>query len=156
MTDNYEELILEIEDDDELELEIDDIPYIRFSDIGGDPYDNTKLKERFESVIADAGYRVELEIQNDVEKYVIKPKMFNKNGDVISVSDPINIKRSYIHTQNVASTEWTINHNLGKYPSVTTVQDRYGCNVVGEVDYIDENTIKITFSAEIAGKAFLN
>lgn len=156
MLDNIEQLVLEIEDEDELELEIDDIFYVRFSDIGGDPYDNVKLKEKFENTIANSGYRVELFVQNDEENYTIQPKTFNKNGDIISISTPINIKRSYVHKQDSASKEWIINHNLGKHPSVTTVEDRYGHGIIGEVEYVDENTIKIYFSAETAGKAYLN
>lgn len=62
---------------------------------------------------------------------------------------------NYIHSQYFASTEWVINHNLGKYPSVLIIDDE-GTEVKGDIEYIDENNIKLKFSYEISGKAILN
>ena len=62
---------------------------------------------------------------------------------------------NYIHSQYFASTEWVINHNLGKYPSVLIIDDE-GTEVKGNIEYIDENNIKLKFSYEISGKAILN
>lgn len=62
---------------------------------------------------------------------------------------------NYLHTQSVASDEWTINHNLGKYPSVTVI-DSAGDEVVGEIEYIDTNNLKIKFAGGFSGKATLN
>jgi len=62
---------------------------------------------------------------------------------------------TYVHTQSVPSTEWTINHNLGKNPSVTIV-DSAETVVRGSVVYIDTNTLVVSFSAGFAGKAYLN
>lgn len=62
---------------------------------------------------------------------------------------------TYVHNQQVASLEWVITHNLNKYPAVTVVDS--GENVViGEIQYINSNSVKISFSAEFAGKAYLN
>lgn len=58
-------------------------------------------------------------------------------------------------TQNVASNEWTINHYLDKYPSVSVV-DSAGTIITGEVTYLNLNTLKITFRAAFSGKAYLN
>lgn len=63
--------------------------------------------------------------------------------------------RHYVHTQLSASKEWLVNHNLGKFPSVTVV-DSAQTVVIGEVTYIDSNNLKITFSAEFGGTAYLN
>lgn len=63
--------------------------------------------------------------------------------------------KSYTHSQNASSNEWLIQHNLGKYPSVTVVDS--GENVViGEVTYLDENNLKIEFQGPFVGKAYLN
>ena len=62
---------------------------------------------------------------------------------------------SYVHTQNSPSAVWTINHNLSKYPSVVLV-DTEDDVIYGEVNYESNNTIIITLSAAISGKAFLN
>ena len=59
------------------------------------------------------------------------------------------------HTQGSASSTWTVTHNLNKFPSVTIVD----CNeeqIFGVVDYQSANTIVLTFSAAISGKAYLN
>ena len=56
---------------------------------------------------------------------------------------------------NIANTTWTIEHNLGLYPSITTVNDR-GEVIIGEITYIDNNTINVVFSEEVSGKAFIN
>ena len=63
--------------------------------------------------------------------------------------------QNYLHIQSVASTEWNITHNLGKYPSVTVI-DSAGSEVIGEVQYVDLNTVKIKFEAGFSGKATLN
>jgi hypothetical protein len=62
---------------------------------------------------------------------------------------------TYIHSQMSASAEWTINHNMGKYPSVAVV-DSAGNAILGEVQYINENSLVVGFSAPFAGKAYLN
>jgi hypothetical protein len=62
---------------------------------------------------------------------------------------------NYVHSQGAPSATWTINHNLGKHPSVTVVDS--GDNVViGEVMYIDANNLTLNFSAPFGGKAYLN
>jgi len=57
--------------------------------------------------------------------------------------------------QAVASSIWTINHNLERFPSVTIV-DSSGNHIMGETFYDNENTITLTFSAPFAGVAYLN
>jgi len=59
------------------------------------------------------------------------------------------------HTQGSASATWTVTHNLNKFPSVTIV-DSNEEQIFGVVDYQSANTIVLTFSAAISGKAYLN
>lgn len=61
----------------------------------------------------------------------------------------------YVHEQGVASTVWNVNHNLNKRPSVTVV-DSSDCEVVADVQYIDENNLTITMTGAMKGKAYLN
>lgn len=63
--------------------------------------------------------------------------------------------KSYIHDQILASDAWTIVHNLGKYPSVGVV-DSAGTIVIGEIDYISTNEVRVRFTAPFSGKAYLN
>ena len=58
------------------------------------------------------------------------------------------------HTQGSASSTWTVTHNLNKFPSVTIV-DSNEEQIFGVVDYQSANTIVLTFSAAISGKAYL-
>jgi len=54
-----------------------------------------------------------------------------------------------------AGVETTINHNLNKFPSATTV-DSAGSQVVGDIQHIDLNSFKITFKAAFQGKVYAN
>lgn len=61
----------------------------------------------------------------------------------------------FVFTQNLASSSWAIQHNLGKFPAVTVV-DSSGHEVVGDVQHTDKNNLTIFFSAPFAGSAYLN
>lgn len=71
-------------------------------------------------------------------------------GADISVSD-----LAYHHVQNVASSIWNITHNLGFYPNITVV-DSAGTVLEGDLEYIDLNNIRVTFSAAFSGNAYLS
>ena len=62
---------------------------------------------------------------------------------------------TFVFTQMVASSTWTINHNLGKRPSVSVVTSG-GDEVIGDVHYIDDNNLIVTFTFMFAGVAYLN
>jgi hypothetical protein len=64
-------------------------------------------------------------------------------------------RSTYIHTQGVAASTWTINHNLNKYPSVTVV-DSAENEIIASVKYQDANTCIIEMSSPFKGKAYLN
>lgn len=76
-------------------------------------------------------------------------------GDTDTEVSAIGSDRSFTFTQAVASAVWEIDHNMGKYPSVS-VCDSAGTVVFGSVTYIDNNRLTITFSAPFSGKAYLN
>ncbi len=58
-------------------------------------------------------------------------------------------------TQGVPATTWNIQHNLGKFPSVSVVNNN---NIImyGNTTYVDNNNLTINFSAGFSGKAYLN
>jgi hypothetical protein len=70
-------------------------------------------------------------------------------------SDGVSGGLYYEHTQLVAATVWTINHGLGGFPSVTTVESD-GDEIKGDVTYVNANQITVTFSALVSGKAYLS
>jgi len=99
-----------------------------------------------------------------------------KSGDTVNVSgvstatqsiklkeESVNVSISggavsdahYTHTQSVPSSQWTVQHNLGKKSSVTVV-DSADAIVFGDVDYIDSNNVTITFNGAFSGKAYFN
>lgn len=63
--------------------------------------------------------------------------------------------KHYAHTQGVASATWSVSHNLNKYPSVTVVLST-GQKGYGDVTYVDENNLTISFTGAESGKAYMN
>lgn len=69
-------------------------------------------------------------------------------GSVVTAS-------TYIHKQILASDVWIIEHNLGRFPSVTVV-DSIRREYEGTVDYDNDRRLRVTFSAPFSGEAYLN
>lgn len=63
--------------------------------------------------------------------------------------------KNTVHEQIEPAQTWTIAHNLNKYPAITIVDDS-GEITMGDISYVDENNVTITFSAPISGRVFLN
>ena len=59
-----------------------------------------------------------------------------------------------VFTQAVASDTWVIEHILGGRPSVTIV-DTSGTTVFGEVTYVSDTQVTVSFTAPFAGEAYL-
>lgn len=78
----------------------------------------------------------------------------NPQGSFASVAARL-ANYNYLHTQSTPSTTWTINHNLNRYPSVSTI-DSSGNLMYGAVQYTSLNTVVITFGAAISGTASLS
>ena len=76
--------------------------------------------------------------------------------EIETAIDPVYLSTQlfYTHHQLAASTIWTINHNLGRYPVFCAV-DTTNEVIEGYQTYIDENTVQIEFSASISGRAFI-
>lgn len=77
-------------------------------------------------------------------------------------SDPLNVRfggtggdLNYVHTQREPESNWLVKHNLGKFPSVTVVDSAENI-VIGDVQYIDNMTVLLTFEAAFSGKAYFN
>jgi len=62
---------------------------------------------------------------------------------------------TYTFVQATASATWTVQHNLDKFPSVTMVLST-GQKGYGDIVYIDENNLTITFASAESGKAYMN
>lgn len=78
-------------------------------------------------------------------------KFDGQMGNVLAPS----ADKHFAYEQAQPSDTWEIQHNLRKYPSVS-ITDTANTEVVGEVQYLDENSLRVTFSAPVAGYAYLN
>lgn len=75
--------------------------------------------------------------------------------DLWTIIQNLYVRDHFIYTQAVASSTWTVTHNMGKNPSVSII-DSSGDEVLGEVNHISNNQLIITFSAAFSGVAYLN
>jgi len=62
---------------------------------------------------------------------------------------------AYTHTQNEVSYTWDITHNLAFRPNITTT-DASGFPIEGSVQYVDADSIIVTFSFQTTGFAYLS
>ena len=62
---------------------------------------------------------------------------------------------TYVFNQPTPAASWLITHNLNGFPSVTTT-DLTGNVILGQVQYLDANTVLVVFSQPVAGAAYLN
>ena len=98
--------------------------------------------------------------ESPISNHVLKTDL---NGKIVFVPDinvAIDRNFTYTHNQNSSSSEWLINHDLNKFPSVTVVDNEQNV-VIGEVTYLGLNSLKINFSSKglptlFFGKAYLN
>lgn len=88
-------------------------------------------------------------LQLDLARFFVGPK--GDEGD----PGPLGNDAHLVHDQQTAAETWEITHNLGKYPAVTVI-DSAGDQVEGDLQYLGLNTVRITFGAAFAGRAFFN
>lgn len=62
---------------------------------------------------------------------------------------------TYTHVQATPAAVWTITHNLGWYPNVTVI-DSGGSVVEGEIAYLSNVQVRLTFSGAFSGTAYLS
>lgn len=76
---------------------------------------------------------------------------FATNMEII---DNFAAQQTIAFNQDTPAEDWIIEHNLKRMPLVTVVDDT-NVVIVGETEYLDENTLVIHFSEEVSGKAYL-
>ena len=81
-----------------------------------------------------------------VDGYYIFGEFTNSSGDG---------DKNFVFTQAVATSTWSVQHNLNKFPSCTMVLST-GQQGYGDVTFIDENNLTITFASAESGKAYIN
>lgn len=91
-------------------------------------------------------------VQEDGQIYVLKDGTSNLNWVTLNTGSS---SQSYVHNQGIASSIWLITHNMGKFPAVTIV-DSAENQVIGDIEYIDQNRVMVTFTGAFKGKAYCN
>ena len=74
---------------------------------------------------------------------------------VLDLADILASEATFVQCFDSAASVWTITHNLGEYPSVT-IADLNNNVVIGDIDYLSTNQVRVSFSNAFAGCAFLN
>jgi len=62
---------------------------------------------------------------------------------------------TYTHVQGASANPWIITHNLNAYPTVW-VMDPLGRAGWAEIEYVDQNSVKVHFPGAQTGTAYLN
>ncbi len=96
-------------------------------------------------------------ILNDLYFDTNTDQFWGPKGELGWPSEPFftpTLTTRYVHAQPIASSTWTINHELGGYPSVTVV-DSASTVVMGEISYISTSQVQVSFTAPFSGFAYL-
>ena len=93
----------------------------------------------------------------DYDKLIHKPSI---NGVILEgnkTSEELFIvsDKHYEYRQLTPSAMWEVEHNLDKYPAVSIV-DSAGTAVIGDIEYLDANRVKLMFQSAFSGKAYFN
>ena len=71
-------------------------------------------------------------------------------GKVVVVED-----KNFVYEQLNPTNSWTINHGLNKRPSIN-ITDLNDNIVYGDVQYVNDNQVTLTFNKPFTGKATFN
>ena len=66
-----------------------------------------------------------------------------------------NLRKSYVHIQEIVSQTWTINHNLGSTTFIFMVYDSAGNLVLANLNDVLENSFVLNFDSAISGKVVM-
>lgn len=100
-------------------------------------------------VITDTQADVVTVVQSDESLQVVTVGVQGPAGPA-GTSGDLHYSQDFLVTDAV-----TVQHNLGKYPSVTVINSA-GDEVEGDVEYIDENSLTLAFSGAFSGKVQCN
>ena len=102
-----------------------------------------KNQESISVTITQSGYNKSTVIKQPVENQ-IDIRGLKGGGD-----------KNYVHVQDTPASVWTASHNLGKKPAVVVVDSAEDV-VYGDIRYIDDNTVTLTFVGAFSGRAYFN
>lgn len=103
-------------------------------------------------VIDESLAPVEVVVEPAETSVIVEAAIQGPKGDK---GDPGASGASFIHNQIASSNTWIIQHNLGYYPNLTTV-DTAQNTIEGDVYYNNIDEITINFETSITGTAYLS
>jgi hypothetical protein len=89
----------------------------------------------------------------EIVQVIVQPQADVVIGATVSGSESSTV--AYHHVQGASNAVWEIQHGLGFFPNVTTM-DSGGSTVEGELAHISKYSLRVTFSAPISGDAYLS
>lgn len=100
-----------------------------------------------------------IDLTDTFKDYIGKAGKFLKvndteNGITVTAIE-VESDKYYLHEQLTASSQWLVQHNLNKYPSVTVIDSALRI-VICEVEYIDSNSLYVKTNSVFSGKAMCN
>jgi hypothetical protein len=96
-----------------------------------------------------------VDTRTSASNLIFSPTSEITSTNVQAAIEEVRAKSKYVHNQISASTTWSVAHNLKFYPNVSIVDSALS-HVMGEVTYIDENNLTVSFTSAFSGKAFLS
>lgn len=94
-------------------------------------------------------------LANSADELIFAPTSEILSTNVQGAIEEVRAKSKFVYTQPSASILWDITHNLMFFPNVTIVDS--GENfVIGDVEYVNQNRLLVTFAHSFAGKAYLS
>lgn len=101
---------------------------------------------------------------NEYEVKVLSPQVIDLTGNPLGIQGPPgpigprgekgdkgDSGAHYLHVQITPQLSWTVVHNLGRNP-VVLITDSMGEEVEGDIQYVDSDTLIVSFSAEFSGQ----
>jgi hypothetical protein len=85
--------------------------------------------------------------------YFLKVNSTENGIDVTAV--PSETDKNFVFEQDTPLQEWIVTHNMNKYPAVT-ILDTNEKEIIGEIEYIDENSLAVRFNYNLTGKVICN
>tara|TARA_R110000851_G_scaffold173200_1_gene319545 strand:- start:138 stop:890 length:753 start_codon:yes stop_codon:yes gene_type:complete len=75
------------------------------------------------------------------------------SGDIY-ILELFGTDKNYTHTQSSPAAQWTVNHNLNKFPSVVV---KVGTAIMqAEINHTNQNSLTISFNGSNSGVAYMN
>lgn len=91
----------------------------------------------------------------DLVREIVRDVENASNDKLVTEKAVAQATNTYVHDQALSSNTWVVEHNLGKYPSVTVV-DSAGTQFIVQVEYNSKNKLTIYMNGATTGKAYLN